>query len=101
MVLGFKRRVRLVSFERHAFWDGPRLENIVHFQAKIVMQMTGSVLLYRKTAAASLRTSPRTVGRGFGDSCEMALRVVIRQGFRHAVRFASFDRCKLCRQFLF
>src|SRR5215213_2766482 len=54
MVLCRHREPSFVFLERWTFRNGPRLENVVHLDTKVVMQVTRSMLLNDKPAPASL-----------------------------------------------
>src|SRR5215216_7292010 len=81
MVLSGHGESSFVLLERYAFRNGPRLQHVVHLEAKIVVQVTRSMFLDNKAAPAALPATSRNNWLRLGCFIEVSF---------CSVRFQSF-----------
>src|SRR6266480_5263345 len=77
VILCLKASVRFTILERNSLRHGPRLQHIVHFQSKVVMEMTCCVFLHNESAAASLSAAAWRCRHGFCGTREVSFGTII------------------------
>src|SRR5215213_4985422 len=73
VILSRHRESSFIFSERWTFRNGPRLKNLMHLEAKVVMQVTRSMFLNNKPAPASLPAASRHHRLRLGSLLEIAL----------------------------
>src|SRR5438477_3495822 len=77
VVLCLKASARLTILERNSLRHRPRLQHVVHFQSKVVMEMTCCVFLHNESAAASLSAAAWHCRHGFCGTREVSFGAII------------------------
>src|SRR5438067_4168918 len=82
VILCLKASARFTILERNSLRYRPRLLHVVHFQSKVVMEMTCCVFLHNESAPASLRAVAWQFRHRFCGTREVSFGAIIGKPYR-------------------